>query len=99
MPIDAFDGGCVADDGTDDLYVKGAGPVFLVVGTGGADLYDIDRNDPEAGNSVKSMGANRDPSKWSLKAGVSGGKIAAAFAGSTATLEFTDSVAIRTVGR
>lgn len=39
---------CVADDGSDGLYTKGAGSVFVVTGaTGGSGIYQINTADPE----------------------------------------------------
>jgi hypothetical protein len=54
--VDSFDPACVVDD--DDTYRKGAGPVFVVAGAGGADLYPIHANDPEAGYFAAAMGQN-----------------------------------------
>jgi 3',5'-cyclic AMP phosphodiesterase CpdA len=54
--VDRFDPDCVVDDG--DVYRQGEGSVFLVVGTGGADLYPIHATDPEAGYFVTAMGRN-----------------------------------------
>jgi hypothetical protein len=42
MPIAAYDPDCVADDGADETYVKGAGSVFMVAGTFGRGLYAIE---------------------------------------------------------
>lgn len=54
--VDEFDPDCVVDD--DDAHRKGAGSVFVVAGSGGAELYPIDANDPEAGYFAAAMGAN-----------------------------------------
>jgi Calcineurin-like phosphoesterase len=54
--VDSFEPACVVDD--DDVYRKGAGSVFVVAGAGGAELYPIHSNDPEAGYFVAAMGRN-----------------------------------------
>jgi len=43
-----FDPDCVADDGADGQYVKGAGTVFVVAGTFGVGLYASDASQPDA---------------------------------------------------
>ena len=55
VPILAFNAGCVADDGGDGLYTKGAGSVIAIVGTFGRGGDVINPNDPEAGYFAKSM--------------------------------------------
>ena len=42
---DLFVAACVADDGSDDEYVKGMGTVLVINGAGGKDLYDINNSD------------------------------------------------------
>jgi Calcineurin-like phosphoesterase len=54
--VDTFKPKCVVDD--DDAYRQGAGSVFVVTGAGGAELYPIHANDPEAGYFVTAMGRN-----------------------------------------
>jgi hypothetical protein len=61
--IDQHNPACVIDDGDNDEYRKGDGPVFLIVGTGGGDLYDVHEDDPEAGYFANAMGHNRD-GRW-----------------------------------
>jgi hypothetical protein len=39
---------CVADDGLDGVYAKGAGTVDVIAGTFGRPLYNVSRTDPEA---------------------------------------------------
>lgn len=66
VTIDTFDQDCVVDDGTDGQYVQGEGPVFVITGAGGAALYDVQEDDPEAPYFSAFMGANRTPSNgWS----------------------------------
>jgi Calcineurin-like phosphoesterase len=54
--VDQFDRDCVVADG--DTYRKGGGSVFVVSGAGGAELYPVDPNDPEAGYFAAAMGGN-----------------------------------------
>jgi hypothetical protein len=95
VPIDSFNNNCVADDGDDDVYMKGLGTVFVIAGTVGADLYDINTSDSEAGYFTKWMGANISPRKGFMKFRVSATEIVAQFVGSTATSDFTDNFTIR----
>jgi hypothetical protein len=95
VEIDSFNNNCVIDDGEDNLYTKGAGPVFVTVGIAGAELYEINPEDPEAGYFVKWMGANSDPRKGFMKFTVSDTEMVAEFVGSTPTSSFTDTFTIR----
>ncbi len=50
---------CVVDDGSDNIYTKGAGSVFVIVGNaGGNDMYSINASDPELGYLATWLGAN-----------------------------------------
>ncbi len=42
-----YNPGCVADDGIDGIYPKGAGTIDMTVGTIGRGLYTVRRTDPE----------------------------------------------------
>ena len=90
VPVGAFDANCVVDDGSDDQYTAGNGTVFVIAATFGADLYDINTLDPEAGYFVKWMGLNSEPRHGFMKYTVSDAAISAQFVGSTAGT-FTDS--------
>lgn len=48
---------CVADDGADTAYPKGAGTVFVISGLGGDDIYAVNEADAEAAYFAKWMGA------------------------------------------
>jgi hypothetical protein len=48
VPIEAFDGDCVAD-GSDEDYEKGAGSVTVIAGQFGHCCYPVSSSDPEAG--------------------------------------------------
>lgn len=54
----AYAASCVADDGSDDLYRKGAGTVFVIAGTFGQGLDRIKEDDPEAPYFAALMGSN-----------------------------------------
>ncbi len=85
----------MTDGGEDDVYTKGAGPVFVTVGTAGAELYEVNPDDPEAGYVVKWMGANSNPRKGFIQFTVSDTEIFAEFIGSTTTSDFADRFTIR----
>lgn len=48
VPIGTYDPDCVADDGVDDVYPKGAGTLVVIAGTFGMGQYAVDPIDPEA---------------------------------------------------
>ena len=55
----AFDPSCVADDGADGVYSKGAGTIFLINGVfGGGGFTSIECADPERDYFVRAMGGN-----------------------------------------
>jgi hypothetical protein len=91
VPIDWFNDNCVVNEGISNIYAKGAGTVFVVVGTAGADLYAIDTADSETGYFAAWMGANINPRHGLLKVTVSEDELAAEFVGSTPTSDFSDS--------
>lgn len=82
--IDTYDPDCVADDGSDDRYRRGDGPVFVIAGAGGAELYDIDEEDPERPYFVTVMGRNRAPRHGFLRVEASEDELEASFVGTTA---------------
>jgi hypothetical protein len=90
VEVDSFDEDCVVDDGEDNAYAKGAGPVFVVTGAAGAKLYETNPNDPEAGYFVAWMGSNSAPRKGFTKFTVSKEEIRSEFVGSTSTSGFAD---------
>ncbi|OGK42970.1 hypothetical protein A3A74_05885 [Candidatus Roizmanbacteria bacterium RIFCSPLOWO2_01_FULL_35_13] len=61
---------CIVDDGSDNEYIKGAGSVLSIVGTGGIGNYDINTADSEAGYFAKWNGVNSNPTLGFLKATV-----------------------------
>ena len=54
----SYNASCVADDGADGQYTKGAGTIFLVAGNGGQGMYSINTGDSEVGYFAKWMGSN-----------------------------------------
>lgn len=57
--VDAYDPDCVVDDGADAEHSRGEGPVFVVAGMGGGELYELHPDDPEAGYFARSMGRGK----------------------------------------
>ncbi|MCL4251177.1 MAG: DNRLRE domain-containing protein [Anaerolineae bacterium] len=54
-----FDASCVADDGADNVYSRGAGTLFLINGAfGGSGFTSIDCNDSERNYFASAMGGN-----------------------------------------
>ena len=48
VAADAYDSDCVVDEGTDGIYTKGAGTVFVIDGTFGQSLHAVDPTDTDA---------------------------------------------------
>jgi 3',5'-cyclic AMP phosphodiesterase CpdA len=99
VEIDSYNASCVLDDGDDNVYTKGAGTVFVVIGSAGAELYGINTSDSEAGYFVKWMGKNSNPRKGVMNFRVSHTEILAQFVGSTTTSNFTDNFTIQEAER
>jgi hypothetical protein len=93
----AFEGSvvsaCIADDGSDDTYIKGAGTVFVIAGAFGRSLYSIDTADPEVGYFARWMGSNANPTYGFVKYTVTPSQISAQYVG-TSGGTFTDSFRI-----
>ena len=88
--VDSYNSNCVSNRGGDGLYQKGAGVVFVGVGTGGSALYDVNAKDPEAGYFAASMGRNKQPRKGFLEVSVMRTRLTASFVGTTRTSSFRD---------
>jgi hypothetical protein len=82
--LDAYDPDCVADDGADGEYRKGDGPVFVINGAGGGELYDVSTTDPEAGYFAATMGRNREGRFGFTALDISEDRLSARFAPSSA---------------
>jgi len=92
--VGAYAASCVADDGADGCYVRGAGAVTVITGTiGGGGLTSINTGDPEYGYVANWMGSNSpNAGRGFMKYTVSPTQIRAQFVGSTTS--FSDSFAI-----
>jgi hypothetical protein len=53
---EAYNTNCIVDDGSDNLYTKGAGTVFVINGNVGRCCYDVQASDNEAGYFAKMIG-------------------------------------------
>ncbi|MHB1132746.1 MAG: metallophosphoesterase [Chloroflexota bacterium] len=60
VPADGFDADCVVDEGG-LKYDRGAGTVFVIAGTGGRGLYDVNKVHPDAPYLAALMGRDRTP--------------------------------------
>ena len=67
ITVSGYNPSCVADDGSDNNYTKGAGPVVVIVGTGGNGLYNVSASDSESGYFSRWSGANNNPTWGFLK--------------------------------
>jgi hypothetical protein len=93
VTVDRFEADCVADD--DNTYAKGVGSTFLIVGTGGAELYPVHANDPEAGYFATTMGRNTPGARHGFaRLTFSPQRLAVQFVGSTPG-SFSDRFEIR----
>jgi hypothetical protein len=80
VPINAAaPAACIADDGSDNAYVKGNGPVVVIAGTLGIGLRPMNPKDPEAPDFVTLMGSNMNDTKGFVKYTVSAIRIQAQF--------------------
>jgi hypothetical protein len=60
--------GCVADDGIDGVYPKGAGTVDVIAGTFGRGLYNVNKTDPEGPYFAKLDGTSNGFMQYTLDA-------------------------------
>lgn len=90
LSLDSFNPACVVGHAGEGRYGKGAGAVFVVVGTAGGRLYRLNDGDPDAGYMAKTMGANREPRKGVLKVVATADELRGQFLGSTDTSGFGD---------
>jgi hypothetical protein len=101
VPAGSFDADCVADNGSDGRYVRGAGTVFVINGNfGGGGFYTIDTSDPEKGYFSAWNGSNVTnpagftPARGFVRYTVTADRIEAAFV-PTSGGDYTDSFVIR----
>jgi hypothetical protein len=79
----SFVSACVADDGSDGVYPKGAGTLFVIAGAFGKSLYDIETGDSEVGYFARWMGSNVNPTYGFVKYTVTPGQISAQYVGTS----------------
>ena len=92
VTVDDFDGDCVSDDGRS--VRKGNGPIFVIAGTGGAEMYPVHADDPEAGYFTATMGRNTGGNRSGfVELEISPDRLSGRFVGSTRGT-FTDSFSI-----
>jgi calcineurin-like phosphoesterase family protein len=90
-----YDAACVADNGSDGAYVRSAGTVFAINGTGGRSLTTINTADAEYGYVAAWMGgqtANRG--NGFLKLTASATELHGTFVNATSPSGYTDSFVI-----
>jgi hypothetical protein len=89
ITVNSVNPACIADDGSDGVYAKGAGPVIVVNGEFGRPLYSINPQDTEFGYFAKLDASTFGISRFSVtESGISGTFVRSA--GGT----FTDSFSI-----
>lgn len=89
-----YNSACVADDGADAIYPKGAGTVFVIAGLGGDDIYPVNAADAEAAYFAKWMGANSASNSFGfIEITIQGNKLNGTFLPAEAG-RFTDSFSI-----
>lgn len=89
-----YDPDCVADDGADAAYAKGAGTVFVISGLGGDDIYPVNEADAEAPYFAEWMGAGSAGAGFGFLAlTIQGNRLSAEFLPAEAG-RFTDSFTI-----
>ncbi len=94
LVLDSYNPACVAGDGADGRYRKGAGPVFVIAGTAGEPLSPLNDQDREAGYIVKAMGANREGRKGFVRLVATRDEITAQFVASSDESGFSDRFSI-----
>lgn len=89
-----FNNRCVADNGRDGVYPKGGGAIFLVIGTGGAELYDTLLSDPDSSFFTRWLGPSNNPTTGFVRFAVSRDQIKGEFVSSNGISSATDSFTI-----
>jgi hypothetical protein len=88
---DRFEGDCVADRDSD--FEQGAGTVFVIAGTGGVGLRDINRSDSEWDYMAAVSGLNERPTWGSISVQLTPDRLAAEFDPAVGE-KFTDSFSL-----
>ena len=83
IPVNRVDPACFADDGTNDTYGKGEGPIVVIAGTLGIGLRPMDPKDSEAGAFRAIMGSNINRTHGFMKYSVTADRIQAQFVATT----------------
>lgn len=83
---------CLTDK--DNSMSQGGGTVFVTVGVGGVDLYNVKNNDPEVGYFSTYSGKNRNPALGTLDVTVTEEELAARFVPAEG-YSFTDSFTLQ----
>lgn len=93
--VDNYVESCVTDDGSDGVYPAGEGTVFVVSGVmGGAEIYDIDPDDPEYPYFAETLGGGDPQAGYGFSVvSVDQDSIDVEFVGTTT--DYTDSFTIR----
>ncbi|MGP4032918.1 metallophosphoesterase [Pseudarthrobacter sp. 1C304] len=74
---DTFSPGCITD--SDDTLAKSTGTVFTTIGVGGESIYDVHKDDSEAGYFAAFSGKNRAPAFGTLDVILTADKLSARF--------------------
>lgn len=94
---DQFNPACIVNQGSDGIYIKGKGTVWVINGAvgGGSGLQPINVNDPDAGYFASWMGSNHKPKKGFSLYSVSAEKLQGKFVGTTGgSSDFEDTFVI-----
>jgi len=68
ITADSYESRCVADDGSDQRYAKGAGTVIVISGSFGRCCYPVDSDDTEAGYFAVSNGDSTGFTRYEVAA-------------------------------
>jgi hypothetical protein len=90
----SYNSACVADNGADGLYSKGAGTVILTTGAGGRSIGTLNLNDSEKGYFAKWMGSNANPTYGFMKIMVTATEISGQYVRGAGG-SFTDTFSIK----
>ncbi len=85
--------GCVVDDGSDNAYEKGKGPILIINGAGGNGLYTLDPNDTHVPYFASLMGGGVNPTHGFSKITINNTSLVAEFVPAY-TGSFTDNFVI-----
>ncbi|HRF28149.1 MAG TPA: FG-GAP-like repeat-containing protein [Candidatus Saccharibacteria bacterium] len=75
LKVNGYDEDCVVSDAPNNAFVKGDGPIEVIVGNGGHSSYSINYKDAEGGYFLKASGKNASPSYGNLVLTILGNKL------------------------